>query len=235
VRRIVHDGTTAVGVELDDGEHIEAAHVLSSAGHLETLRLCDRVDPDVERTAGRLSFVETCSVLDRSPRELGIERTIVFFNTEDRFHWRRPRELVDPRSGVLCMPSNYAFDEPIDEPAVRATSLADFAGWAALPEERYRAAKCEWYDVLTAQAARLLGEFRPHTVDSDMFTPKTVVHYTGHVNGAIYGAARKRYDGATFLSNVSLCGTDQGMVGIVGALVGGITAANGRVLQAAKT
>ena len=65
-----------------------------------------------------------------------------------------------------------------------------------------------------------------------MFTPTTVVRYTGHVNGAIYGAPKKRYDGGTFLPNLHLCGTDQGYVGVIGALVSGISMANRHVLQA---
>jgi hypothetical protein len=65
-----------------------------------------------------------------------------------------------------------------------------------------------------------------------MFTPTTIVRYTGHAAGAIYGAAKKRYDGTTFLRNVFLCGTDQGYVGIIGALVSGITMANKHVLSA---
>lgn len=235
VKRIVHDGNSAVAVELDDGEALSAANVLSSAGFVETMRLCEQKGPNVERNAGRLGFVETCSLLDCPATNVGIDRTIVFFSADEQFAWRRPQELVDPRSGVLCMPGNFQFDEPADDPAVRVTALADYDGWAALPEDRYLAAKQQWYDVLTATAARYLGDFRPHVVDSDMFTPTTVVRYTGHVNGAIYGAARKRYDGSTFLNNVSLCGTDQGYVGIIGALVGGITAANTRVLQSAKT
>jgi phytoene dehydrogenase-like protein len=235
VRRIVHEGDQAVGVELDGGETLSTANVLSSAGFVETMRLCGRAAPNVEQDAGRLGFVETCSLLDCPATNVGIDRTIVFFSADEKFAWRRPQDLVSPRSGVLCMPGNFQFDEPLDDPAVRVTALADYDGWAALPEDRYRAAKQQWYDVLTATATRYLGDFRPHVVDSDMFTPTTVVRYTGHVNGAIYGAARKRYDGSTFLNNVSLCGTDQGYVGIIGALVGGITTANLRVLQSAKT
>lgn len=234
VKRLVHDGERAVGVELDDGEQLETAHVLSSAGYVETMQLCGRTGPEVRGDVGRLGFVESTSTLDCPPRELGIDRTIVFFSTDDRFHWRRPDELVDPRSGVLCMPSNFCFDGDV-EPAVRITALANYDGWAALPRPDYEAAKRRWYDVLSATAARILPEFRPHIVDVDMFTPTTIVRYTGHANGAIYGATKKRYDGRTFLQNVSLCGTDQGYVGIIGALFGGIAAANGRVLQTAQT
>jgi phytoene dehydrogenase-like protein len=198
------------------------------------MQLCGRTGPEVRGDVGRLGFVESTSTLDCPPRELGIDRTIVFFSTDDRFHWRRPDELVDPRSGVLCMPSNFCFDGDV-EPAVRITALANYDGWAALPRPDYEAAKRRWYDVLSATAARILPEFRPHIVDVDMFTPTTIVRYTGHANGAIYGATKKRYDGRTFLQNVSLCGTDQGYVGIIGALFGGIAAANGRVLQTAQT
>jgi phytoene dehydrogenase-like protein len=135
------------------------------------------------------------------------------------------------------MPSNFRYESQAKdkEGAVRITALANYDGWAALPTEEYTAAKERWYDVLSTTAARILGDFRPHVVDVDVFTPTTVVRYTGHANGAIYGATKKRYDGATFLNNVSLCGTDQGYVGIVGALFGGIAAANGRVLQTART
>ena len=59
-----------------------------------------------------------------------------------------------------------------------------------------------------------------------MFTPLTVTRYTGKDAGAIYGAPEKKYDGLTPLRNLYVCGTDQGMVGIVGAIVSGITIAN---------
>lgn len=232
VKRIVHNGEHAVGVELDDGTHLETQHLLSSAGYVETMRLCDRADAATEAEAGRLGFVEACSVLNRRPADLGIDRAIVFFSTEDRFHWRRPAEMVDLRSGVLCMPQNFDFESPPDDGMVRTTALADYDAWRTLPDAEYRAAKEAWYPRLAETSAKILGDFRPHVVDVDMFTPTTIVRYTGHAAGAIYGAPKKRYDGATFLQNLYLCGTDQGYVGIIGALVSGIAAANHRVLKA---
>lgn len=230
VKRIVHNGRQAVGVELDDGTQLETQHLLSSAGYVETMRLCERADAATEAEAGRLGFVEACSVLNRRPTDLGIDRAIVFFSTEDRFHWRRPNEMVDLRSGVLCMPQNFDFESPADDGMVRTTALADYEAWRSLPEAEYRAAKETWYPRLAEISAKILGDFRPHVVDVDMFTPTTIVRYTGHAAGAIYGAPKKRYDGSTFLQNLYLCGTDQGYVGIIGALVSGIAAANHRVL-----
>ena len=73
---------------------------------------------------------------------------------------------------------------------------------------------------------RFIPDFRGNIIENDMFTPLTVTRYTGKDSGAIYGAADKKYDGLTPLNNLYVCGTDQGMVGIVGAIVSGITIAN---------
>jgi hypothetical protein len=70
------------------------------------------------------------------------------------------------------------------------------------------------------------------TVATDMFTPLTIVRYTGHAQGAIYGSPQKLRDGRTALENVYLAGTDQGFLGIVGAMLSGISMANFHVLQA---
>lgn len=70
------------------------------------------------------------------------------------------------------------------------------------------------------------------TVATDMFTPTTVEKFTGHFRGAIYGAPDKNPEGRTALSNLYLCGTDQGMLGIVGSMLSGISMANQHLLQA---
>lgn len=240
VKRIVHDddglgGRRAIGVELDDGTQLEARQILSSAGFVETMRLCDRPEPAAGGATGRLSFIETMSALDRSPRDVGCDKTIIFFSTDDKFHWQRPRELVDVRSGVLCVPDNFQFDEAATgsagENLVRMTALADFDGWNRLSRDDYQREKERWFAELGDVSRRFLPDIRPFTVETDMFTPTTVVRYTGHDGGAIYGSPQKRYDGMTFLPNLFLCGTDQGFVGIIGSLVSGISMANRHLLQ----
>jgi phytoene dehydrogenase-like protein len=73
---------------------------------------------------------------------------------------------------------------------------------------------------------RFIPDFRRNVIDTDIFTPKTIQRFTSHDNGAVYGAPEKRLDGTTHLKNLFLCGTDQGFVGIVGAIVSGISMAN---------
>jgi phytoene dehydrogenase-like protein len=48
----------------------------------------------------------------------------------------------------------------------------------------------------------------------------------------VYGAPDKKLDGTTPLDNVFLCGTDQGYVGIIGAIMSGIWMANMHCLRA---
>jgi phytoene dehydrogenase-like protein len=74
-------------------------------------------------------------------------------------------------------------------------------------------------------------DFRPAVLDSDVFTPATIRRFTGHDDGAVYGGPQKRYDGATRLKNLFLCGSDQGLVGIVGTMISGITMANRHLLN----
>jgi phytoene dehydrogenase-like protein len=230
VARIVVEDGAAAKVVLDDGTELTARNVLSSAGWIETMRLCDDGRAQATRP-GRLSFTESISVLDCQPRELGCDQTVIFFNDSQRFHWEQPQGLVDPRSGVICSPNNFAYGEPLEEGMVRVTALANFEQWNALAEPEYRLAKLHWYDALVAAAARFTPDFRAHVIATDMFTPTTIRRFTGHENGAVYGAPDKHYDGSTHLKNVFVCGTDQGFVGIIGAIISGIAIVNRHLLR----
>ena len=74
-------------------------------------------------------------------------------------------------------------------------------------------------------------DFRDSVVFLDSFTPKTILKYTGHLNGAVYGSPVKAKDGTTPIRNLFICGTDQGFLGIVGATLSGISMANLHILQ----
>ena len=84
---------------------------------------------------------------------------------------------------------------------------------------------------LARTVERFVPEFRSHVIETDMFTPTTIRRFTWHDRGAVYGAPRKRLTGATHLRNLFICGTDQGFVGIIGAMVSGISIANSHLLR----
>ena len=232
VKRFVHNERDEVDhIELENGEEIRAKSYLSSAGWPETMNLCGMGEKVSDKEIGKLGFVETISVLDKSPKKMGHDKTIVFFNDSERFSYRNPDSLVDLRSGVICAPSNFAYNKPFEENMIRITALANYDLWRKLSPEEYRRQKLLQYEKTLESAARFVPEFRSSVIDVDMFTPLTIRRFTGRERGAIYGAAEKRYDGLTPLRNLFICGADQGMVGIVGAMVSGLVVANTRVLN----
>jgi phytoene dehydrogenase-like protein len=266
VQRIVARDGRASALILDDGSEITAIHVISSIGAPETALLLEtaqdrggllqsvvgkgiscsdgfqplRKEGGLHFRAGRLSFVETISVLKQQPAEIGWgSDTIVFFNDSARFDYSRPDAAVDPRSGVICIPNNFDYGpgRMLPEGLVRVTCLANYDRWAEFSEEEYRSAKDRWFREVQRSAMRFLpppsptDAFERDTVTTDMFTPRTISKFTGHLAGAIYGAPDKNRQGRTALENVYLCGTDQGFLGIVGAMLSGISMANYHILQ----
>ena len=230
VERIVLADGRARGVLLEDGSELEADRILSSAGWAETLQLCgqgSRVSPE---EVGLMSVLESISVLDRRPRELGLEEAIVFFNDSEVFDYRRPEEPVDLRSGIVCAPDNFAAEPPLPEGQIRLATLARPEAWSELPEPEYAARKEEWTLAAIRSAERFVPAFERHTVFRDAFTPRTIERFTGHGHGAIYGSPRKRPSGETGVEGLYLMGTDQGLLGVVGALLSGVDAANRHVL-----
>ena len=193
------------------------------------MRLCDDVSEVDTRHAGRLSFLEAMSVLDVEPKEVGFEKTVVFFNDSDTFVWERPDSLIDARTGVICSPNNYAYTgdkQTLPEGMIRITAQANFDHWQHLDEQAYAAAKLKSYNELLASAVRFIPDFRNRVVATDTFTPTTIRRFTGHDQGTVYGATHKTLDGSTHLPNLHLCGTDQGFIGIIGAMMGGVSIAN---------
>jgi phytoene dehydrogenase-like protein len=239
VARIIERDGRAAALQLDDGSEITADHVISSIGYPETMRACEPPHvAEAEANTGRLSYAETITVLRDAPAAFGWgDDTIIFFNDSERFTYAQAEDPVDLRSGVICFPNNFDYaGGALPEGLFRVTCLANFERWAALPEDAYQAAKRDWYEKIQRSARRFLPAVDDAVLTAqrlavDMFTPRTVKKFTGHLNGAIYGAPRKVRDGRTHLKNLYLCGTDQGFLGIVGAMLSGISMANFHVLQ----
>lgn len=231
VGRIVVQDDAVEKVVLEDGTELTAKNVLSSAGWIETMRMCNHDEPAEGHADGRLSFCESISVLDAAPAVLGNRQTIIFFNDSETFCYKNPDALIDIRSGMICSPNNFAYAEPLNEGMIRVSVLANYARWAALDPNAYWLEKLRCYDRLAEAATRYVPEFRGAVIDTDVFTPLTIQRFTGHAGGAIYGAAEKRLDGTTPVKNLFICGNDQGLVGIVGTLISGISIANRHLLM----
>ncbi len=241
IKQIHTSGNKANAVELDNGAVLTTDKIISTAGVVETTRMCDDQPSDAgSDNIGQLSFTETITALGQQPTDFGWDDTIIFFNTRERFHYAAVKdELVDPTSGVICFPNNYQYGNgrKLDEGFLRITAMANHDKWCALSDTDYLAQKTHWYQALQNVALGILPapkdglSLDTARIASDMFTPRTVRKFTGHLNGAIYGAPHKIKNGRTHLDNVYLAGTDQGFLGIIGAMLSGISMANLHVLQ----
>lgn len=261
VEKILMEDGASAGVRLESGEELRSDTVLSSAGVCETLGMVEKSIKNktgaVSDAAGTLSntegelrsprpgtlgFTEVILFLDDHLSRQGHDASIIFYNNTDRFRYEPPGDLVSLESGVICSPDNFAYPEypetepgeedPVrPEPILRVTNMARYESWSKLARPEYKHLKEAWQEKIVAEAARHVPLKRDTIIFSDMFTPTTVKRFTGHLNGAVYGSPDKMKDGRTEVENLFICGTDQGFLGIVGAMLSGISMANLHCLQ----
>jgi phytoene dehydrogenase-like protein len=157
---------TVGSVTLENEEELATEAVLSSMGYVETLNCCQPklAEAGVCET-GQVSFMESLFVVDREPRDLGYDKSIVFFSIHPRFDYKVPGDLIDISSGVLCCSNNFQYPQPLEEGLIRLTNLAHFGKWDSLPRKDYIAAKKE----CRAKALDALFTFFPDFRDNVVF------------------------------------------------------------------
>lgn len=218
----VEKGAVA-GVTLDSGEKIQSSRILSSIGLPETMSIVS--EGRESAVVGNMSFTETILFFDKKPGDKEIKETIIFYNENDKYDYKRPQTLYDYRSAVICFPNNFVCDD-YEEGIIRVTFIANSEKWNELDKKTYLQNKQEVRDKALALVARLFPEFQANLLYHDVFTPITITRFTGHFDGAVYGTTQKARDGRTGIKNLFICGTDQGFLGIVGAMLSGISMAN---------
>lgn len=233
VKKILLRQRNAIGVILESGETIECDHILSTIGHVETLRLIGDITISPSKHP-RLGFVESIFQIRKpSPSPPAPSRkTIVFFNNGARFSYKIPDDFVDFSSGVICFPGNFQEIPAKNIQEIRSTHLANSAKWnhlSATPAE-YSAHKHAMSRHSVQVLENIIGSFATNIVYEDTFTPVTIERYTSKIGGAIYGSPMKMKDGDIGFSNLFLAGTDQGFLGIIGSMLSGVSIVNQHVL-----
>ncbi|MDH5637036.1 MAG: NAD(P)/FAD-dependent oxidoreductase [Nitrospinota bacterium] len=233
VSRVEVEGGKARAVITDKGERIECDFVLSSAGLVETAGICPEVVAQgaSEPEPGRMSFIESIHALDTPASDCGHGFSLNFYSDDDKFIYRAPDEPVNTKSGVICLTGNFAYDKPVEKELLRHTQMADPFFWAGLEKGEYKEAKANWQKRSDNALFSKVPGLAEHSQFVDMFTPATIKKFTGHINGAVYGAPVKIKDGVTPVENLFICGTDQGYLGIVGSMVSGVGIANWHLLK----
>ncbi|SHO45878.1 phytoene desaturase family protein [Desulfopila aestuarii] len=231
VTTIIQEGKRAIGVELESGEILESDFILSTIGHQETRTILGQQPVDNE--PNRLGFVESIFQLPvESIPLLPRDRTVMFYSENFPFSYNQPVNLVDCRSGVICLPHNFDQITPEKTIEVRSTHLASYSNWQAIRADRlaYDKAKKQVRQQSLSVIEKYLGKFRDNIVYEDTFTPITIERYTAKRHGAIYGSPIKIKDGNIGYDNLYLAGTDQGFLGIVGSMLSGVSIVNQHIL-----
>ncbi len=230
VAEIIRRGDRVTGVRLQNGEEISAKIVLSTVGLPVTARLSGW-NLDVEEYTGKMSFMETISLLSaKKCRKLSSGKTIIFYSHKENWHYRRPDRLIDPSWGVICFPENFQDIEPQETMQLRVTHAADYHRWRLLDPSDYMAAKERCSRESGEMVGKIVGNYAQDIVYQDSFTPLTIERFTGKGQGAVYGSPIKINNGCTPLQNLFIAGTDQGFLGIVGSMLSGVTIVNQHIL-----
>ncbi len=216
------------------GQTHTAEHCLSTIGAVETRQLLEDAGASTSLAnarPGEMAFVEALFELDNHPATYGLTDCMQFIGLERNFAFR-PATATAPADALLvCAPDNYAGVTP--NRMLRLS--APVASLGPLLEQPAKEALSPGIKSILAQTLLAqLGETYPrlagHARFLDLYTPYTFRRFTGHANGAIYGSPDKFADGDAGIPNLTLAGTDQGLLGIVGALLSGVLAAN-RILR----
>jgi len=227
VSRIDCEGGVFRAVELADGTRIEADRCLSSAGLLETGQLVG----ENWGKACQLSVFETVVSVEAPLAELQADYTLQLISQQDRFQWAAPAKRRQVDHLTLAASACYDFAQ---EPRAKHFKIGCFQKgdlWLGLDEETYQREK----RLMEEQMLNLLLQRYPGLRDfpaehCESLTPRTVVTYTRHHNGGIYGGSEKTFDGTTPVENLFVVGNDQGGIGIMGALTSGVIVSNFQVI-----
>ncbi len=230
VNEICKKDGRACGVKLDDGTVITADAVLSTVGMPETIRLVGW-DLPLEQYGGRMSFMETVSVLSsQAAGKIDDSQTIIFYNHREILTYQQPDDYLDPSWGVICFPENFEGLQASGDFQIRTTNGANYALWQQRAQDEYKQQKELWTEVAVKSAEKVIGPYGQYVTYQDSFTPLTIERFTRKAGGAIYGSPVKVKDGCTPWPNLFIAGTDQGYLGIVGAMLSGVTVVNRHLL-----
>ncbi len=248
---LIRDGKAA-GVRLSNGEEYFAPAVVSNAGAAVTyLKLVPDGYPiafrdDLKRFVESHPPTSAISLyigFRRDPRELGFQGENYWLYGDldhDRTFAERDAWIRDgrPRMAYLSFPSLK--DPRAKSHTAEILTMAGyetFARWREQPWLRrdadYKALKERLADTLIEYVDQQFPGFADLVEYRELATPLTNESMTGHVRGGIYGlpAVAERYQprnrawssARTPLPGLYLTGADTSSLGIVGALMGGVT------------
>jgi phytoene dehydrogenase-like protein len=225
VEKILTREGRALGVVVGE-EEIFAPIIFSSIGYPETLELSSELKSSISPEVGKMTFLESIFILDKKIPLDKNDSTIIFYNNSSHYAYRPAQDFFDPSSAVVCFPDNYEPSNTQGEGVVRVTYIANYHQWKSLERPEYLEKKLQAAESAYGLVKKLIPGCESQVVFKDIFTPLTIERYTWHLKGTVYGSTDKTRDGRTPIEGLYIIGTDQGFLGIVGAILSGISMAN---------
>jgi all-trans-retinol 13,14-reductase len=254
VREILLEGNRAVGVRMADGREIRPAIVISDAGVVNTFA---RLLPKEVAVSGGIrnvlaaaspSVAHLCLYLGlkHTAEDLGLTGTNLWIYPDADHDGNFTRFLDNPEVGFpsvyISFPSakDPSFQERYPSRAtIEVITLAPYQWFERWADTRWRHRGAEYEEIKVRFADRLLEQLHIHVpqvrgkVDySELSTPLSTRHFTGHPRGEVYGLNpsperfQMRLRAATPVRGLFLTGQDLCTLGVVGALFGGVMAAS---------
>jgi phytoene dehydrogenase-like protein len=258
VQEILVERNRAVGVRMVDGRELRAPIVMSDAGVANTFgrllpkEMAESLGLGEVSESVRPSVAHLCLYvgLKHTAEELGLTGTNLWIYPDAHHDSNFARFLHDPESPF---PSVYISFPSAKDPSFqnrfpgRATIEviipAPYEWFEPLAATRWKHRGHEYEDFKARFAERLLQQLYTHVpsvrgkVDySELSTPLSTRHFSGHPRGEMYGLGHMperfgmRLRSQTPVRGLYLTGQDLVMAGVVGALYGGVMAASA-VLQ----
>jgi all-trans-retinol 13,14-reductase len=250
VARILLEVGRATGVELADGSRHQAAVVISDVGVRNTVARL--LPPEIGESEWGREIDALEPSLCHVGLYLGLEGDIEAAGASRANHWFYDTPDIeavwdDPFSQQRA-PALFVSFPSLKDPARPAGSrrhtaeLVAWSDWSAFepwadtrwgdrPDD-YRALRDSLERSLRAQFAERFPGLAPMVRVSELSTPLSTVHFTGHERGSVYGLdttparfASRALDIRTPVPGLLLTGQDVVTPGIAGALMGGILSA----------
>lgn len=255
VRSILLDpsGKRAEGVELESGELLRAKVVISAIGARATFTKLlpeEHVPPNMKTLLtdyeNSISSVSVYAGLNDDPSQIpGIDGSNYWFYSSTSFPRKKADVTIKSNADglsldtvLLSFPSLK--DGEAEAHTLEATAFVSsdfFSKWEGTQfgnrPDHYRAMKAQLGEALLRPVLKRFPQLEKMIAYTEVSTPLTSQHYTGHPQGAAYGLASppKRYTDdrlrpQTAIKGLLLAGVDVGSPGIQGALTGGLLCAS---------
>ena len=270
VTKIILEGDRAIGVEAQPKKghnqarvEFRAPVIVSDAGAWNTfarLLPAEAVPfrPELEKPPDGMEAVQLFLGLKRDPRELGFrgENYWIFASFDHNEVCAKRNDVLEGRATMAYLSFPSLKDPRATWHAAEVIAPFSYAALQAFREEPWRRRGSDYESAKERITLALLDlvekhhpGFRELIAYSELATPLTFEHFTAAPLGTIYGYPatpdkfRKAWLGPkTPVKNFYLTGTDAAVLGVMGALMGGVAAASlllghagfPRIMRAAK-